>query len=79
MKKMEDGACKIANDSKGDGKVDAPKGLVARLNILSAQLKVLLIGPVWHKKYYVDDKLMKDYLSLEKEVKGLKADIVKIL
>jgi len=79
MKKMEDGACKIAKDSKKNGKLDAPLGLVARLNALSIQLKVLLIGPVWHKKFYGDDKLMKAYFGLEKEIDGLKADIIKIL
>ncbi len=79
LEKMEDGACKIASDSKEDGKLDAPLGLVARLNVLSAQLKVLLIGPVWHKKFFGDDKLMTEYLSLYKEVKGLKADIVKVI
>jgi hypothetical protein len=79
MKVMEDGACKIASDSKKDGKIDAPLGLVARLNALSAQLKVLLIGPVWHEEYYGDDKLMTDYFSLVEAVTGLKADIVKVM
>jgi len=79
MKKMEDGACKIASDSKKDGKIEAPLGLSARLNALSAQLKVLLIGPVWHKKYYGDDKLLTDYFSLVEEIKGLKANIVKVI
>jgi hypothetical protein len=79
MKKMEDGACKIAKDSKDDDKLDAPLGLVARLNVFSAQLKVLLIGPVWHEEYYGDDKLMTDYFSLVTAVEGLKADIVKVI
>lgn len=79
LEKMEDGACKIASDSKDDDKLDAPLGLVARLNVFSAQLKVLLIGPVWHEEYYGDDKLMTDYFSLVTAVEGLKADIVKVI
>jgi len=79
MKKMIRGECNIAAESKEGGKIDAPLGLVARLNALLAQLKVLLIGPVWHKKYYGDDKLMTDYFSLVKAVKGLKADIVNVM
>jgi len=79
MMMMIEGECEIAADGEDDGKIDAPLGLVARLNALSAQLKVLLIGPVWHEEYYGDDKLMTDYFSLVEAVTGLKADIVKVM
>lgn len=79
LDKMEAGACKVASDSKEDGLLDAPTGLVARLNVLSTQLKVLLTGPVWHQEYFGDDKLMTEYLSTYDEIKGLRADIVKVI
>jgi len=76
---MADGDCKVASDSEENDLLDAPRGLTARLNVLSAQLKALLIGPVWHEGYYGDDKLMSEYLALYEKVIGLKADIVTVI
>lgn len=81
LEKMENFACPIASDEKKkkDGKIEAPKGLVGRLNILSRQLERLLVGPSWHSPFYADNKLMEEYVKTLKDVKGLKPNITKIL
>jgi hypothetical protein len=51
------GVCPVAKESKSkDGKFDPPYGLVARLNVLSANLRRLVAGPVWRPPLYADDR-----------------------
>ena len=67
---MEGGQCRIASSNQKDGLMDAPAGLVERLNMLSAQLKTLLIGKVWHKPLLADNKGMASYIkAIEKAQK----------
>ncbi len=55
---MSDGGiCPEAQKNKSsDGKFDPPYGLVARLNVLSNNLRRLVIGPLWRPPLYTDGK-----------------------
>jgi len=75
MMKMIGGECEVA----ADGKIDAPLGLVARLNALSAQLKVLLIGTVWHPPFFADNKGMNTFIENLDKADNPSADIEKII
>lgn len=46
--------CPLTANSEGDDKFDPPMGLVGRLNVLSANLKGLLVGGLWRPPLYTD-------------------------
>ena len=53
----ENGICPVAKASKSqDGKFDPPYGLVARLNVLSGNLRRLLTGSIWRPPLYADSR-----------------------
>jgi len=79
MMMMIGGECEIAADGEDDGKIDAPLGLVARLNALSAQLKVLLIGTVWHPPFFADNEGMNTFIENLDKAENPSADIEKII
>ena len=76
---MTKGLCDVASAEEEDGKFEAPKGLVSRLNIISRQLERLLTGPTWHSPFFGDDKLMKEYIATLELVRGLTPDITSAL
>ncbi len=79
MKMMIGGQCEVAEASEEDDKIDAPKGLVIRLNVLSAQLAHLLTGNVWHKPFFADNEGMNSYIENLDDAKNPSADIEKIM
>jgi hypothetical protein len=51
---MADGACPLVASSNDADKFDPPAGLVARLDVLSANLSRLLTGTVWRPPLFAD-------------------------
>lgn len=63
LRLMAGGGCPLASRSKEDGKYDPPTGITGRLDVLSGNLRRLLIGPVWRSPIFTDDKLMGEYVK----------------
>lgn len=70
MTAMAAGECPIASAEKSsDDKVNAPQGLRSRLNVLSANLKGFLCGPLWRSPLFTDkanEKYLEDLKKLNK-------------
>jgi hypothetical protein len=70
MTAMASTECPIAKSNKtSDDKVDAPKGLRSRLNVLSANLKGFLCGPLWRAPLFTDksnERYLEDLKKLQK-------------
>lgn len=70
LKAFETKECEFAKGEAQKGKLPPPMGLHARLHALSAGLRRLLIGSVWHEPLFTDE-LTERYA---KDVKQLTAD-----
>lgn len=68
LKLMVAGECPIAADNEDDGKFDPPMGLPGRLNVLSGNLRRLLIGGVWRDPMFTDE-LTREYSEDLKSVR----------
>lgn len=79
LRLMTSGNCPVASGGKETGKFDPPMGLKGRLNLLSANLKRLLIGKIWRPPMYTDDKLMQEYVKSLSSLPGAKGKIDKII
>lgn len=69
LKALSGGLCPVAAKSDGDGKIEPPMALPAKLNVLSGNLRRLVIGKIWRAPIFTD-KLTKKYAE-EKLVKTL--------
>ncbi|BFU91457.1 MAG: hypothetical protein NTAFB01_26440 [Nitrospira sp.] len=67
LKLMATDECPIAMTSEDDGKFNPPMGLVGRLNVLSANLKGLLVGGLWRPPLYTD-AMTEEYAADLKDV-----------
>lgn len=67
-------------DGKKNDKFDAPRGLIARLDGVSHQMKRFVSGPVWRPPLFTDDTLMAAYVRRKnmKQVQGLKGNVTPI-
>lgn len=79
IKLMSQHECPVAKKNVEKEKYDAPVGLTAHLNLLSANLERFLIGNQWHKPLYADNHMMEEYIKSLEKVDGLKAKIKKVL
>jgi hypothetical protein len=81
LKLLSDGShCPIAKKSKDkDGKFDPPYGLVARLNVLSDNMRRLVTGSLWRPPLYTDGRTEAYAADLKQAKKNKKGDIRKVL
>lgn len=62
----EQGMCPVAKNGEEDGRFEPPHGLVVRLNVLSSNLRRLVVGRIWRPPMYADGRTEEYAKDLER-------------